>query len=158
MALDPAKELADREEFEKKQAADHMAMEALIRSSNEKSLTLEHNGITIRIRSALPAPARRDALALARKYKGIDVAKLKRGQVNMVDLPDDFIEESLAQLYKSLAALCIDAPYNNPESWKYYDEKTGEAELIYQKAEAVMEEAHKAAISFRKESAGPSAD
>lgn len=158
MTLDPTKELADREEFEKKQASDHMAMEALIRSSNEKSLTVEHNGINIRIRSALPAPARRDALSLARKYKGIDVAKLKRGQMNMVDLPDDFIEESLAQLYKSLAALCIDAPYNLPESWKYYDEKTGEAELVYQKAEAVMEEAHKAAVAFRKEPTGSSAD
>jgi hypothetical protein len=158
MTFDPRKELEDREEFEKKQAADHMAMETLIRSSNEKSLTLEHNGINIRIRSALPAPVRREALALARKYNGIDVAKLKRGQINMIDLPDGFIEASLLQLYRSLAALCIDAPYNNPESWKYYDEKTGEVELVYQKAEAVMEEAHKAAISFRKESPGPSTD
>ena len=158
MTLDPTKELADREEFEKKQASDHMAMEALIRSSNEKSLTVEHNGINIRIRSALPAPARRDALALARKYKGIDVAKLTRGNLNMKDLPEGFMEDSIEVLYRSLAALCIDAPYNSSESWKYYDEKTGEAELIYQKAQAVMEEAHKAAVAFRKEPAGSSSD
>jgi hypothetical protein len=68
------------------------------------------------------------------------------------------MDDSLAQLYKSLAALCLDAPYDNPESWKYYDEKTGEAELIYQKAQAVMEEAHKAAISFRKEPEGSGTD
>jgi hypothetical protein len=158
MTLDPTKELADRDEFEKKQAATHLAMEALIRSSDTKSLIVEHNGINIRVRLALPAPVRRDALALARKYKGIDVAKMKRGQMNMADLPEGFMEESLCLLYKSLAALCIDSPYDNPESWKYYDEKTGEAEMIYQKAEAVMEEAHKAAISFRKEPEGPGID
>lgn len=155
MTLDPAKELEKREEFERQQAADHLAMEALIRSSEQKSLIVEHNGIQIRIRCALPAPARRETLALARKYKGVNLEKLKRGQMNAVDLPDGFLEESLDQLYRSLAALCLDVPYNNPESWKYYDEQTGEAELIYQKAEAVMEAAHKAATSFLKEPAGP---
>jgi len=158
MTLDPTKELTDRDEFERKQRELHEGMEALIRSSDAKSLTVEHNGINIRIRLALPAPARRAALALARKYKGVDANKLTRGNITMKDLPEGFMEDSLEVLYTSMAAICLDAPYDNPESWKYYDEKNGETELIYQKAQAVMEEAHKAAISFRKESEGSGAD
>lgn len=150
--MDPLAELQKKEESDKEIAARHGAMEALIRSSESKTLSLEHNGITIRIRPSLPGPARNGVLALARKYKGVDVEKLQTGQTSITDLPDGFVEDGLNQLYQSLAAICIDAPYNNPESWRYFDDKTGEAELIYQKAGVLMEEAHKTAISFLKKS------
>ena len=150
--MDPLAELQKKDEADKETAARHGAMEALIRSSESKFLALEHNGITIRIRPALPATTRSEVLALARKYKGVDVEKLKNGQANLADLPEGFMEDSLEQLYRTLAALCPDDPYNNPESWRYFDEKTGEAELIYQKAEKLMEDAHKTAISFLEKS------
>jgi hypothetical protein len=150
--LDPEKELVAREEFERKQAALHTAMDALVRSSGEKSLSLVHNGITIRIRMALPGSARSEILKLAQKYKGVDLEAARNGTIIPTELPDGFLNDSLEQLYRTLAVLCMDEPYNSAESWRYYDEITGEAELIYQKAEALIKEAHQTAISFRKES------
>jgi hypothetical protein len=150
--MDPLLELQKKEEADKETAARQGAMETLIRSSESKFLTLEHNGINIRIRPALPGAARMGVLALAKKYKGVNVEKFKCGQANLTDLPDGCMEDSLEQLYRTLAALCPDDPYNNPESWRYFDEKTGEAELIYQKAEKLMEEAHKTAIAFLEKS------
>lgn len=157
MVLDPAKEFESHDAFEQDRAVKHQAMQDLIRSSDTRFLELEHNGIRIRIRPALPGKARKGILELIRKYKGINIEALKRGNVDAAKLPDGFLEDSMGQLYNSLAALCIDAPYNDPESWRYYDEQTGEAELIYKKADALIEEAQKAAISFREESGGAGA-
>lgn len=158
MALDPAKEFSDRDAFEKERMEKFAGMQALIRSSSEKFLTLEHNGIKIRIRPALPATARSGILKLARKYKDVDVEQLKDEQAGITNLPDGFFEDSIEQLYKSLAAFCLDEPYTNPEAWRYFDEMTGEAELIYKKIEVLVEEAHKTAISFLEKSGGPGAD
>lgn len=157
MTLDPEKEFTARDTFEKEQAEKHQGMQDLIRSSETRFLTLEHNDIQIRIRPALPGKARKSILKLATKYKGVNLEALKRGDADITSLPDGFLDDSTDQLYQSLAALCIDAPYNDPESWRYYDEQTGEAELVYQKADALIEEAHKTAISFRKESGGAGA-
>jgi hypothetical protein len=152
--LDPVKEFAEHDAFEREQAAKFQGMQELIRSSQEKFLTLEYNGVKIRIRPALPAKARTDILKLARKYKSVDVEKLRNEQASIADLPEGFLEDSVQQLYQSLAALCLDTPYNQPESWRYFDDQTGQAELVYQIAEEMIKEAHQSAISFRPESGG----
>ncbi|MFA6364214.1 hypothetical protein [Methanoregula sp.] len=154
MVLDPEKEFAAREEFEKEQAAKYQGMESLIRASGEKFLVLEHNGVKIRIRTALPPSIKREILKFIRKYKGIDLEKVKRGDVDIANLPEGFIEDNTSHIYRGLASICLDAPYNEPGAWEYYDNQTGEAQLIFEEAQTLMEEAHQTAISFLKKRAG----
>lgn len=151
MTLDPATEFANKDEFDRQQAIKHQAMDDLIRSSETKFLTLEHNGKSIRIRPAIPGKAKQPLIQLASKYKGIDIEALKRGEGDLSILPELQKDEGEA-LYSTLAAICFDAPYNDPESWRYYDENTGEARLIFEKVEGLMKEAHDTAVSFRPKS------
>ncbi|MEN6396730.1 MAG: hypothetical protein ABFC78_09635 [Methanoregula sp.] len=154
MALDPEKEFAAREEFEKEQAAKYQGMENLIRASGEKFLVLEHNGVKIRIRTALPPSIKREILKFIRKYPGIDLERAKRGDVDITSLPEGFIEDNMAHIYNGLASICLDAPYNSPGAWEYYDGQAGDAQMIFEEAQTLMEEAHKTAISFLKKRAG----
>ena len=155
MAIDPVAEFAQKEEFDRAKAVKHQAMNDLIRSSETHFLVLEHNDKKIRIRPAIPGSVRSKVIGMASKYKGIDLEALKRGEGDLGIIPE-LQADSEEQLYNVLAALCIDAPYNEPENWKYYDEITGEAERIYLKAEAMIKEAHESAISFRPVAGGTS--
>jgi hypothetical protein len=156
MTLDPEKEFQAREEFEKEQAAKYQGMENLIRAAGEKCLTLDHNGVKIRIRTALPPTIKHEILKFIQKYKGVDLERVKRGDVDITSLPEGFIEDNTAHIYRGLASICLDAPYNEPGAWEYYDNQTGEAQLIFEEAQALMEEAHKIAVSFLKKRAGTS--
>jgi hypothetical protein len=150
--LDPVSEFENKDELDRQNAIKHAAMDDLIRSSESKFLTVEHNGKSIRIRPAIPGLARRQVLKLASKYKGIDIEALKAGTPRQEDLGSlaELSGDEEDQLYATLASICLDAPYNDPENWRYYDGITGEAAIIYQKAQDAMKEAQATAISFRQ--------
>ena len=149
MALDVIAETDNKDAFDETRAQKHAAMQDLIRSSESRFLTVEHNGKPIRIRPAIPGKVRTQVVKLASKYKGIDIKALKKGEGDLSIIPE-LQSDSEEQLYRVLAALCVDEPYTNAENWRYYDEITGEAERVFEKAEALIEEAHNTAISFRK--------
>jgi hypothetical protein len=152
--LDPVKEFEKKDETDEQLAIRHAAMEDLIKSSETKFLRIEHNGKEIRIRPAIPGRMRAEVLQLAKKYKGVNLQAIKDGKPSEYDMSylPELQKDEEDQLYKMLSAICLDAPYTDPESWRYYDSITGEAGIIYQKAEAAMREAQATAISFRPKS------
>lgn len=154
MVLDPVTEFENKDELDRQKAIRHAAMEEFIKSSETRFITIQHNGKEIRIRPAIPGRMRAEVLKLASKYKSVDIQAIKDGkprQYDMEFLPSLHKDEE-EQLYKMLAAICLDSPYNDPEAWQYYDMITGEAGIVYQKAEAAIKEAQKDAISFRPKS------
>ena len=151
--MDVIAETDKKDALDQARAFKHAAMEDLIRSSESRFLTVEHNGKSIRIRPAIPGKMRTQVVKLASKYKGIDLEALKRGGGDLSIAPE-LQRDSETQLYAVLASLCIDEPYTDAENWRYYDELTGEAERIFEKAQALIEEAHNTAISFLKNTGG----
>ena len=149
MVLDVIAETDNKDALDEARAQKHAAMQDLIRSSESRFLTVEHNGKSIRIRPAIPGKVRTQVVKLASKYKGIDIKALKKGEGDLSIIPE-LQSDSEDQLYRVLAALCVDEPYTDAENWRYYDEITGEAERVFEKAETLIEEAHNTAISFRK--------
>ncbi|MFZ0006502.1 MAG: hypothetical protein WAK45_11575 [Methanoregula sp.] len=132
-------------------------MEDLIRSSGDKSITIEHNGKEIKIRPAFPRKVRKLVTGLASKYKDIDLDAIKAGSPAKADLEQmpGFSDDSDETLYEILAVMCL-APYNDAAAWRYFDENTGEAEIVFNKVKQAVQEAQAAAVAFRKESPGSS--
>jgi len=150
MVLDVIAETDNKEAQDNQRAQKHAAMQDLIRSSESHFLTIEHNGKSIRIRPAIPGKTRSQVVKLAAKYKGIDIEALKKGKGDLTIVPA-LQKDSEDNLYAVLASICLDKPYDDIENWRYFDEITGEAEHIFEKADAAIQEAHNTAISFRKD-------
>ena len=155
--MDVTAELAKKDELDRQMELKNSAMEDLIRSSGEKCITIEHNGKEIKIRPAFPRKVRKMVTGLASKYKDIDLDAIKAGNPAKSDLDQmpGFSDDSDETLYKILAVVCL-APYNDAASWRYFDENTGEAEFVFKKAQAAIQEAQAAAVAFRKEPEGTS--
>ncbi len=100
-------------------------------------LTLDLNGIAVRIQRTL-------------------TKKQKRNVINSDKIRKDMTAEELEEVqYNFLAEICLDEPFNRRESWEKIDDETGKVLEIWTQANVILMEEIKSMRGFRS-GRGPS--
>ena len=94
------------------QEADKEKIRDLIMNEGSRTKEIVVGGVSIRIRATIPRDTRHDA----EKYNTIEEA-------------DSMAVEGM--IYDLIAKMCVDNPFNNPETWKFIDDETGIAPEVF---------------------------
>jgi hypothetical protein len=103
---------AEADEMTKKELEANANVAGIIASGEKAVSKITVNGVEIRHKSFIARPLRRQLLKLSQ---------------NTEDTDNEAVENVM---YKTLASLCLDAPFNTPQAWSYIEEKGGDAAAI----------------------------
>jgi threonine synthase len=98
------KELMQEEYKDFKENAE---LKAIIAGYKAKKTTIKIGEIEVAITPSLKKGLRDKIVRIAKQYEAGD------------------IETADEDIYETIAAMCLDSPYNKPAVWKYLDEETG---------------------------------
>jgi hypothetical protein len=82
-------------------------LKAIIAGARAKKTSIKIGDIDVYITPTLKKGLRDKIVKVAKQYEA--------GEIETAD----------EEIYETLAAICLDSPYNRPEVWKYIDEETG---------------------------------
>jgi hypothetical protein len=83
-------------------------LRAIITSQKARKLSITVGDVEIFIKAGIPKKERDALMKIAKEYK------------------DGEIEEADKSMYVVLSNICLDSPFNNPLTWAYIDNETGE--------------------------------
>lgn len=98
------KELLEEEYKDFKENAE---IKAIIAGHNAKKTFIKVGVVDVAITSTLKKGLRDNIIKIAKQYEA--------GEIETAD----------QEIYETMAALCVDHPYNKPALWRYLDEETG---------------------------------
>lgn len=107
----------------------------LITSIKKQYLTVKVGEFELKVVATLPQSAR---------YLQIKLRGLGAKEENT-----ETVDEFTDLLCESLASMCVEAPFNSPESWKIVDKETGGVPEIFGKVVSAINSSEKKIIEFR---------
>jgi hypothetical protein len=122
---------AEADEMTKKELAENINITNIIAAGEKADSVVVVNGVNIRHKTFIARPLRRQLVKLSK---------------NTDDTDYEGIENTM---YKTLAALCLDAPFNNPQTWSYIEEQGGDASSILAEMMKNISKAQESLKSFR---------
>lgn len=129
--MDETKAIEEMKKEEYEDFKNNAQLKAIIAGQKAKKMSVTISGIEIFIRAAIPKPLRDKIVKISKAYENGDIAEA-----------DD-------ELYRVLANLCLEEPWNNPAAWKYVDEETGEVPNVIRQVMEKITDIEASAKNFR---------
>lgn len=98
--------------------ADNEEIRGLISQIGQKTITVTYENTKFRILATVPREIKELAF------------DLKRRKSELEEEEDITLDELFEPTYQILAKLCLDAPWNNPDTWRQVEIATGGADTI----------------------------
>lgn len=134
--MDEKKLKSELDEFILKDIQNKEEVITFLENLSKRHKTLQIGNIKIKVRPTIPRKQR----ALLFKI---------RNMYQKENLTEDEITEVDNALYSFLSEVCLEAPYNSPETWKVIDEQTGAALEISTEVVKLLSDTEKKIIEFR---------
>jgi len=120
--------------LESKELDDNELVQKILSNEADRHLIFDLAGVPIKIVAAFPRAVR---------------YFYEQNRKRPKDTPIEFSEVE-ADAYKIAAQLCIEAPFNTPAFWEYYDTKTGKFWGVFNSIYAGVEKSEEKIGDFRK--------
>lgn len=123
---------AEADEMTKKALEANASVAGIIASGEKAVSKITVNGIDIRHKTFIARPLRRQLVKLSKTTDESDYEGMEN------------------TMYKTLALLCLDPPFDNPQTWSYIEEQGGDASAILADIMANINKSQEDLKSFRR--------
>lgn len=123
---------AEADEMTKKALEANASVAGIIASGEKAVSKITVNGIDIRHKTFIARPLRRQLVKLSKTTDESDYEGMEN------------------TMYKTLALLCLDPPFDNPQTWSYIEEQGGDASAILADIMANINKSQEELKSFRR--------
>ncbi len=110
-----------------KEAESHKEIKALLTTFKTVPKEIEVSGIKLKVLPTIPRRLRKE--------------------ISKFDQIADDIEATEQHTYNILSKVCTEAPFNNPQTWEYLDEKTG---MVPELMRVIFNEAYEVEKKLKK--------
>ena len=118
---------------EYKDFKENAQLKAIIAGQQAKNISIDINGIEIKIRAAIPKGTRDRIGSIVKQYEA--------GEISEAD----------EEMYNVMASISLTEPFNVPATWKYIDEETGEVPNLMKMMIEKMTDLEGTAARFRRQ-------